>query len=494
VTDSLILQAAIRLACPFLLVLVSAAVKASVLLACAFGVIWITKDTSASLKHVLWLSCIVGCLLVLLLSFIGPLFHFALRQPRGVVFVAVSSALLPASGTLGPSGSMSAFAGEMWQGLSRGRLWSDIWPAVLLFLWLAGAISGLLSIIWGRLQLLYIRRISHRDRSVSYENQVRNLSRSIGIGRKVRVIESPGCAMPFTYGIVRPAIFLPQKIRSWSSVGRRSVLLHELRHIKRLDSLTLTVAYGICSLFWFVPHVWAAYARLYAEQEKSCDAAVVDSGVGRHTYAACVLDAALLSREPVLLAGLSFSGRRKRVLQDRIQSIIKGREHSRTSIVPVYVAVLLIALATILSASGIETTRQAGKKYGQLYLGEYSAKDGDEAAILDTLVQYERAFNSHNLQKLVSLFTKDGLCRPCGASRKYSIESPDWREQIRDNFIFFKFETFYDPRMTVHRGTATVKLLLESGDYLADYSFELTRNGQGWLVSKADYSNERVKG
>ena len=488
------LQAAIRLACPLILVLFAAAVKTSILLVFVFAALWVTKDASARLKHILWLSCIGSCLLVLILSLIGPLFHFALPQPHRGAFAAVSSALFPASSTFDFSGGMPALAGEMWRRVSMGRLWIDAWPAVLLLLWIAGALSGWLSVLWGRLQLLYIRRAGHRDGAMNYESQVRNLSQSIGIKRGVRVFESTRCTTPFTHGIIRPVIVLPSRIRSWSPASRRSVLLHELRHIKRGDSFTLIVAYGICSLFWFVPHVWAAYASLYREQEKSCDAAVVESGVERNTYAACVLDAALLSREPAFVAGFSFSGRRKRVLQDRIKSIIKGKEPVKTSIVPFCLAALLIGVIAVLSASGIETTSQGGKKYGNLYLREYRAKATDERAILDTLMQCETAFNSQDLQKLVSLFAVDGSYRPCGVNRKYSIGSQDCLDRIKDNFIFFRFETFYDPSMTINGDKATVKLLLESGDYLADYSFVLKRKGRSWLVSEADYSNEHVKG
>jgi hypothetical protein len=203
---------------------------------------------------------------------------------------------------------------------------------------------------------------------------------------------------------------------------------------------------------------------------------------------------ALLSREPALLAGLSFSGRRKRVLQDRIHSIIKGKDPVKTRIVPFCLAALLIGVIAVLSASGIETISQGGKRYGKLYLSEYRAKTTDERAILDTLMQYETAFNSYDLRKLVSLFANDGSYRPCGVNRKYLIGSQDCLDRIRDNFIFFRFETFYDPSMTINGDKAVVKLLLESGDYLADYSFVLKRKGRSWLVSEADYYNEHVKG
>jgi hypothetical protein len=40
---------------------------------------------------------------------------------------------------------------------------------------------------------------------------------------------------------------------------------------------------------------------------------------------------------------------------------------------------------------------------------------------------------------------------------------------------------------------AVVKLLIESGYWLADYTFVLRREGQAWLVAEAGYEHERVK-
>jgi hypothetical protein len=113
-------------------------------------------------------------------------------------------------------------------------------------------------------------------------------------------------------------------MRAWSATGKRSVLLHELCHVKSGDSFVLAIAYGICSLLWFIPLIWAAYARLYQEQEKACDAAVIASGMKPRVYALCILDATQLCREPALLVGLGFSGRRRRFLKDRIKAILIG--------------------------------------------------------------------------------------------------------------------------------------------------------------------------
>ena len=492
-TEPSILRALVRFALPFLPILMAVFVRLSILLAVAFGVLLVMKNASARLKHLLWLSAIGGSLLVLVLSLNGPLFRVALRPTpadRLGALAVFSSALLPASSTFGLQGGVPPLAAEVWRQTSIGKNWINLWPSVMLFLWIAGTLSGWLRILCGRLQLVSLERESRTDTTDEYERMVRNLSRRVGIRREVRVVESERCATPLTRGIVYPVIFLPPALRGWSVAGKRSVLLHELRHVRRGDACSLTIAYGICSLLWFVPPVWAAYSRLYLEQEKACDAAVIEGGVKRHAYAACILNAAQLCREPALLAGLSFSGRRKKILKDRIQAIVRGGKTMKKGVILFGLAALLLGAAVLVSAAGEDT----GKKYGTVYLTEYQVRNADEAAILDGLIQYENAFNSHDLRKLLSLFSKGAIYMPCGTEyTRYPIASQDCQDVLARNFSIFKFETYYDPEITVKGSKAVVHLLLETGDYLAEYTFVMNKEGQSWLVSEASYKNDRGK-
>ena len=304
----------------------------------------------------------------------------------------------------------------------------------------------------------------------------------------VRVVESSGCVSPLTRGILHPVIFLPPSMRGWSAAARQSVLLHELRHIRRGDSFSLAIAYVMCSFLWFVPPVWAAYSRLYLEQEKACDAAVIESGVGRSDYATCVLNAAQLCREPALLAGLSFSGRRKKILKDRIHAIVDTTSMKR-NVALFGLAALAMGAALLLGAAG----EDPGRKYGHLYLTEYQVRSAEEARILNTLIQYENAFNVHDERGLLSLFAEDALYMPCGWYTKFPVASADCRHIIQRNFSIFGFETFYDPSITVRGTSGVVQLLLESGPYLTDYTFVMKKVGLDWLVSDAFYRNNRVK-
>jgi len=239
----------------------------------------------------------------------------------------------------------------------------------------------------GRVKLARAGRRGKDGPAREHDRSVRELSRLVGIRREVRVMDLEGATTPFARGVLRPTIVLPPAMRTWSSARMRSVLLHELWHIKRGDSFTLAAAYGICSLLWFVPLIWPAYSRLCMEQEKECDAAVVDHGIRRHSYAACVLDAAQLCREPALRAGLGFSGRRKEFLKDRIQAIIGGGKKMKKGLAIFGLGVIVLAAGVLLSAAGTE-----GKSKVLMVLRNGDAEAADfmlsqEAAVMKLVIE-----------------------------------------------------------------------------------------------------------
>jgi beta-lactamase regulating signal transducer with metallopeptidase domain len=138
----------------------------------------------------------------------------------------------------------------------------------------------------------------------------------------------------------------------WRGERRRAVLLHELRHIRRGDAMIQPLAYAVCCLFWFVPFIWAAFARLQLEQEKSCDWGVVAQGVKREVYAGCIVEAARLSRKLPLPAGLRFAGRRKRLLADRVRDILRGGRPRGRGWTAFAAAALLVCALVVLGGAG----------------------------------------------------------------------------------------------------------------------------------------------
>jgi beta-lactamase regulating signal transducer with metallopeptidase domain len=371
--ESDVLRECVRFALPLLPVLLSVFVKISLLLGFAFAAAAVMKGASARQRHLLWLTAIGACLAVLALSLNGPLFRFAARPlPLGTV----SSSLLPASSVFAAPSGLPPLAAAVRPPATGGSLLIEAWPALVVLLWMAGFSSGLLRLAAARLHFSRLVRQARPAPAARYRSLLLELSHPAGIRSNVRVLESSRCTSPLTRGILRPVILLPPAVGTWSVDGRRSVLLHELRHIRRADSCTLAIAYGICSLLWFIPPIWAAHTRLYQEQEKACDAAVIDDGVKPHVYASCLLDATRLSREPALIAGLSFAGRRRRILKDRIQTIIRGgTAMKRGAVLLGFVAALLAALVALSAA---------GKEAGNLFVSASRGTPQEVQAALDS--------------------------------------------------------------------------------------------------------------
>jgi hypothetical protein len=163
--------------------------------------------------------------------------------------------------------------------------------------------------------------------------------------------------VPFTWRSRHPTIMLPTAVKGWAPVHLRSVLLHELRHIAWHDPLMRAAARALCSLFWFVPFIWIAYERLTVEQEKACDREVVEHGVESRQYASCVLDIARASRRPARFESVRLAGQRKRVLENRIRSIVKGGGVMKTGMLVLVAALLIVAGLFVLSAAASREKR-----------------------------------------------------------------------------------------------------------------------------------------
>jgi beta-lactamase regulating signal transducer with metallopeptidase domain len=341
----------IRFALPFLPISFAVLVKVSLILGVAFAAAQVLRRAPARLKHLLWLAAIGGSALIFLLALHGPLFHVPARPlPTG----PVSSALLPSTSAFATPSRVPPLVASVRPVSSATRGLADAWPLLVALAWAAGVLFGLLRLAAGRLRFSSMVRGATKLPADHYRTLPQELCRLQGLHRPVRILESTRCATPLTRGVLRPVILLPVAIGGWPASRKRSVLLHELRHIARGDSCSLAVAYVIRALLWFVPPLWLACTRLYQEQEKACDAAVIGSGVKPYVYASCLLEATRLCREPELLAGLGFSNRRKRFLEDRIHAVLRAGTTLKRGALVLGLVVALLAAGVAMSAAGMQ--------------------------------------------------------------------------------------------------------------------------------------------
>lgn len=297
----------------------AAVIKATTIFAAAFLVDWLLRRVSASTRYFLWTG----------------VFAVALTFP------AASLAIKPWNV---PVSTLVAMAPSVLEADAQSPASSDApnpgrW---LLALWLCGAVAVLGRVAAGHAR---VWRIIRRSDSVRDEASRAKLAESvavIGLRRTVDLRWSTETDVPIGYGLARPVVLLPAQSKEWDQQRLGVVLLHELTHIRRMDSLARLLEQIVRAAYWFHPLAWLAAAHFRREQERSCDDAVIAAGIGRSDYAAhLVALAGSLSRSAIGMAEASGLEQRVRALLDSSRT---RRPLSRAACVAAIAALIAAAI------------------------------------------------------------------------------------------------------------------------------------------------------
>jgi beta-lactamase regulating signal transducer with metallopeptidase domain len=345
-------------------------IKSSFVLVIAFLVISTWKKSSASVKHFIWLLAIVSVLITPVLSYLSTELDIT-------IFIL-------GQGDLQNLGSdNSAHHGE-WNGLEKLHIKNPTsndpeetantvsqnnskesdnrkyfipaifkeatWQMWLAAFWILGISVFLARIVFGAKKI----RKSKDSISVTENPEITDILGDItirlNIKRSICIGLSENQCMPAVHGIIKPVIILPQDAEKWSGNRKRSVILHEMAHIKRFDYLFNSLAYAVNLVFWFNPFVWYAVRRLHNEAERACDDMVISNGVRSTVYAQYLINSARLLLKQKCVSPLETAMAKKSSLEGRILSIIdekktRKRVSNRITIPSLLVTAVFVILA-----------------------------------------------------------------------------------------------------------------------------------------------------
>jgi beta-lactamase regulating signal transducer with metallopeptidase domain len=169
--------------------------------------------------------------------------------------------------------------------------------------------------------------------------------RQLAIVRPVTVLIHPDKTIPIVWGILRCHLLLPGAARHWSGEQLRSVLLHELAHVKRRDTMAQLLTQIACALYWFNPLVWFAAWRLGVERERACDDLVLASGVRPSAYAGHLLEVVTQLSPARLTQSCGLAMARKSSLEGRLTAVLSGKRNRRGVTRMLVAAAVVVAVA-----------------------------------------------------------------------------------------------------------------------------------------------------
>jgi beta-lactamase regulating signal transducer with metallopeptidase domain len=232
--------------------------------------------------------------------------------------------------------------------------------------WLAGAVLLLARLMGVSVRLHARLRSLPPITSPALIDLLRQCAVEVGLRSPPRLLRSAAGGSPALVGWWRPAMLLPSDLVADEpplAPAMRLLVLHELTHQLRRDVAVNWLLSVLAAVHWFNPVLWWSFARIRADRELACDAAVLerarDAGE-RRAYGRLMLKLVVEAcARPDLPAGAVGIGEGARQIKRRLAMIIDPRRPSRPASLLAASLALAAAVVTLTQATRAQEKRGA---------------------------------------------------------------------------------------------------------------------------------------
>lgn len=293
-------------------------------------------------------------------------------------------------------------------------------PWVLIIL-ISGVIISLIPFLVTSLKLLRLTQSTALDPPRSLWEKIHQTAR-----RTPLLFFTPSPAAPFTYGIIRPRVLLPDDSPTWPLRRLQSTLLHEAAHLRRRDPLVRFLTTLVRAVFWFHPLIWIANRQLISAQEQACDQAALTNGISPDDYAEDLLACAAHSH---LTPSAALSMAKWSQLGNRIRHILEKPKPSNMTTIALTTALALITTLAVTSIGFSQNSSNFGalepetpKDENQIIEFPCKAKNAKEARKLAKTIDLPALVHANSL---IILSSKSGI-------EPITINAPEKLKAFRD--------------------------------------------------------------
>lgn len=225
---------------------------------------------------------------------------------------------------------------------------ASVLPALsraLILVWLAGA----LAISAHQYRLIKRQAMSIRSGAVAplrLSNAVQEISHAFGLAPAPVVIVN-GIASPFVWCLGRLTLAWPnQLLRDGNEDAVRSIIAHELAHIRRRDHWVAWLELIAATIWWWNPLFWLVRRNLRMSAEMACDAVALETFPdARCAYAEMLLGLATVPQTGTTGLVLRVNTSTPRLFERRMSMIVSESVNSRFSVRGVLVVAFLALTA-----------------------------------------------------------------------------------------------------------------------------------------------------
>jgi bla regulator protein blaR1 len=227
----------------------------------------------------------------------------------------------------------------------------DAFTPMIFLIYFAGTILFSLSGLAGYIRLFVYKNRYSYPLPEKWADRVSDLIYKSGLTGNVKLFISSRISVPCVAGFVKPVILLPLSFFSGLTPAQiEAILLHEFKHIKRLDHYVNMLQNILETLLFFHPAVWWISNQLRNERENCVDEWVVKTTGKPRVYAEALLSLETEKLSAILQPAMAaVSG--KNQLFTRIKNIMNMKTRKINS--GQKIAALLLVISAVVSLAWI---------------------------------------------------------------------------------------------------------------------------------------------
>ena len=225
---------------------------------------------------------------------------------------------------------------------------------IFICIWILGIVIMSIFVLCGIIKIRLIKKSSTYQQSSNINKILDDCLDIMAIKEKVNLVYTYKINNPCIYGFIKPSIFIPMKIlESISEDEFKYVLLHELSHFKRKDTLVNWILIILNIVYWYNPVIWYGFYKMRQDCEVACDnCAIKYLEYGENIkYGSAIIKLIQLTNESQILIGTTSIVSSKSEIKKRIIMISKYEKVSWKGILFGVIVIIAVGIVGLISSS-----------------------------------------------------------------------------------------------------------------------------------------------